>query len=352
MSDAPSGWTYTMPKRSNPVRMKEIQPTTIRLEAMSACQLRCPTCPTTTGEARPVVGSGYLKVADFKSLLEKNPWVRHVELSNFGEILLSPDFLAILEAAQLAGVAVSADNGLNLNTASERQLEGMVRYGLRSATISLDGASQETYSQYRIRGNFDTVIANVEAINRFKREYGSRAPELTWQFVVFGHNEHELPAAKAMAERLGMRWSPKLNWDSTHAPVRDLELVRRYAGAASREEYEARFGKAYRRGMCTQLWNAPQINWDGKVLGCCVNHWGEFGGNAFRDGLREALNSEGMRYAREMLRGRSPAKEGIPCTTCAVYEGMKAREDWLGEKEVRAKGTSVLRRLRRKFTAG
>jgi hypothetical protein len=47
-------------------------------------------------------------------------------------------------------------------------------------------------------------------------------------------------------------------------------------------------------------------NWDGKVLGCCINTWIDFGGNAFRDGLTASLNTEQIQYAQAMLLGRAP----------------------------------------------
>ena len=46
--------------------------------------------------------------------------------------------------------------------------------------------------------------------------------------------------------------------------------------------------------ICHQLWDAPQINWDGKILGCCRNFWGDFGGNAFTEGLFQSVNSGQM----------------------------------------------------------
>ena len=56
----------------------------------------------------------------------------------------------------------------------------------------------------------------------------------------------------------------------------------------------------------------PQINWDGKVLGCCVNHRGDFGGNAFRDGLTASVNTEQIQYARAMLLGHAPPRAAPP----------------------------------------
>ena len=68
-------------------------------------------------------------------------------------------------------------------------------------------------------------------------------------------------------------------------------------------------------GLCHGLWDLPQVNWDGKMLGCCVNYWGDFGGNVFRDGLLATINGDKMRYARDMLLGHRSARDDIPCAT-------------------------------------
>ncbi|MFO0994779.1 MAG: SPASM domain-containing protein [Hyphomicrobiales bacterium] len=313
--------------------MSTVRPKSIRLEASSHCQLRCPSCPTTSGAIHPVVGSGFLRAENFRALLDEGPWLEHVELSNYGEIFLNPQLPAILELAHERGVTVSARNGVNLNTVRPEVLEAVVRYEMRAMTCSIDGASEETYSIYRVRGKFATVIANIRAINEFKRRYESPYPALRWQFVVFGHNEHEIPLARAMARELSMEFVVKLSWDDDVSPVRDKETVRKATGgAASRDEFDALHGRDYMLGLCHQLWDQPQINWDGKVLGCCRNFWGEFGGNAFRDGLEQSINGEKIAYAREMLLGRNAAREDIPCTSCEIYLKMAQRKQWLARK--------------------
>ena len=98
---------------------------------------------------------------------------------------------------------------------------------------------------------------------------------------------------------------------------------------SSRQEYEQIHGRQYQSSICHQLWDDPQINWDGKNLGCCRNFWGDFGGNAFNDGLRACFNHKKMRYARAMLRGRKPPRDDIPCSTCEIYHAMRDRTDWI-----------------------
>ena len=308
----------------------DLIPSKIRVEASSFCQLRCPLCPTTAGAINPAIGNGFLRFDDFRALLDDNPSIARVELANYGEALLNPHLLEILEYADSKAVAITFSVGVNLNHATDELLEGLVKCRVRHITCSIDGSSSETYRVYRVRGNFNKVIEHIERINYFKHKHQSEFPELTWQFVVFGHNEHEIPVAREMANKLGMAFCTKITWDTKFSPIRDKVFVRVQSGeAATRQEYELIHGKKYLSSICQQLFDDPQINWDGKNLGCCRNFWGDFGGNAFADGLRACFNHEKMNYARAMLRGRAPPRDDIPCSTCEMYHSMRARSDWV-----------------------
>lgn len=315
------------------------QPQSIRLDACTACQLKCHGCPTARGETARCLGRGALRFEDFKNLIDRNRHIAHVELSNWGEIFLNSDLVRILEYAYRRNVAMSAGNGANLNTVNESQLRAVVKYRLRKMTCSIDGASQATYCQYRVSGDFDTVIDNIRRINWYKAVYRSPYPKLRWQFVVFGHNEHEIAAARAMAAELGMTFGVKLSWADLYdqpefSPVRDKDLVRRETGAASRAEYRDRHGRDYLyRDICREMWTSPQVNHDGRVLGCSINHWGDYG-NAFTSSLEGALDGERMRYARAMLMGDVPPRDDIPCAACKVYRHMVEDRSWITPDEV------------------
>ncbi|MFH2008933.1 MAG: radical SAM protein [bacterium] len=293
---------------------------TIRIDACTKCQLRCQKCSTAKGINRDgIVGWGCLSYADYKRLLDDNPDIRSVELSNWGEIFLNPEIVEILRLSHERKVRLKAGNGVNLNLLTEEMAEALVKYRFQHLSISLDGASQQTYHEYRRRGKFDKVIRNIERINEYKKAFGSRFPILSWQFVIFGHNEHELPVARRLATELGMRFRPKLNHSPHYSPVIDTEYVRRESGleVASRDEFAQRTHRPY-SFPCTQLWDSPQINWDGKLLGCCVNKYGDFG-NVFQRGLTAELQGWRYRYAKQMLTGARPPREDIPCHQCKVF---------------------------------
>jgi len=317
-----------------------ITPARIRLEASTACQLRCPSCPTTDGRIGKGIGTGFLRFEDFKRLIDDNPWLADIELSNWGEIFLNPDLRAIIEYAHRQGVALRANNGVNLNTVKEEVLEALVKFKFRRLVCSIDGASEAVYGVYRRRGSFARVIENVRTLNGFKARYRSALPRLVWQFVAFGHNQHEIATARRLAAELHMDFCVMLSWGDMYdtgvfSPVTDRELIARESGAgvADREEYRRTHGVELARSTCAQLWVSPQINWDGRVLGCCVNYWGDFG-NAFHDGLEASLNSERMSYARQMLTGHNPARADIPCTRCKLYAAMQAEGRWLSAAEI------------------
>ena len=286
---------------------------------------------------RPALGAGHLKLADFEALLRDNPQIAHVELSNYGEMFLNPQLSDILACAFERGVTVSGSNGVNLNFAREDALEALVRYRVRALTCSIDGATQETYARYRVHGNLSRVLGHIDKIREHRAKRQSAFPVLVWQFVVFGHNEHEIKAARAMAAERGMEFVTKLSWDADHSPVQNRELVRieTGTGAASRAEYRELRGDEYTRGICFQLWHAPVLNWNGAMLGCCVNYWSDFGVNAFSSSLSEALASPKLEYARRMLTGQAEARDDIPCSTCGQYTQIRTSGHWLTPDEIR-----------------
>ena len=128
---------------------KLINPKELNIEANTSCQLRCPTCPTTSEGYPPVVGSGYLKFRDFKKLLDDNPQISRIELENRGEMFLNPELLTIIEYVYKKKVVLYWYSGVNLNDVQDEVLEELVKYRFRSLLCSIDGSTAEIYRIYR-----------------------------------------------------------------------------------------------------------------------------------------------------------------------------------------------------------
>jgi MoaA/NifB/PqqE/SkfB family radical SAM enzyme/mannose-6-phosphate isomerase-like protein (cupin superfamily) len=318
-----------------------IIPRNIRLESSTICQLNCPACPTASGRSLKSLGWGFLSFQDFKQLVDRNPWIVSIELSNWGEMFLNRDLVKIMRYALKNKIALQATNGVNLNTADRNTLEALVKYKFRKLSCSIDGASQETYSIYRRNGDFNQVIDNVKTINYFKAKYKSMLPQLQWKFIAFGHNEQDIQKGRQMASEMNMNFYVKLAWedlytDEIFSPIKDRETVglETGMGVATREDFRKKYGYDYvLRDCCLEMWRRPQINFDGRVLVCSVNFWGDYG-NAFKEGLLGGVNNEKINYARSMLTGKSEPKKGIACSSCKYFAKMRMKNDWITEDEV------------------
>jgi MoaA/NifB/PqqE/SkfB family radical SAM enzyme len=226
----------------------------------------------------------------------------------------------ILKYAYNKKINLSINSGANLNSVKEELLESVVKYKLKALNISLDGATSDTYRIYRREGDFNQVIKNIRIINFFKKKYHSEFPRLIWQFIIFGHNEHEIPKARKMANKLGMTFFIKLNKDSSYSPIKDIDFVKKESrlNVASRYEFYQKYKRQYLPN-CRQFWTSPKINWDGKFLGCCDNIWYDFG-NVFKQGLKQCLKNEQLIYTKQVLLGKKKAKYDTPCLNCQKFK--------------------------------
>ncbi|MBN1672367.1 MAG: radical SAM protein [Kiritimatiellae bacterium] len=293
------------------------------IDASTMCQLRCPVCPQSKGQLK-TLGIGFLKFVDFKAFVDDYPNIKHIELSNWGEMFLNPELIDIIAYAHEKDVAIEALNGVNFNTVTDEMIECLVKYKFRAIRVSIDGASQEVYSIYRRGGNFDTVIRNVRKLNDFKRQYGTAFPRLVWQFILFGHNQHELPIAREMARELNMEFCIRRNSMPGYSPVTEPGQTMSTTDSKTKTDGQASQVVYGEEGLsCFQLWESPQINWDGRLLGCCMNVRTDYG-NVFTAGLRQCLSSEKYVRTKRVVLGELDATEDLPCFYCPCYRTLRS----------------------------
>ena len=295
------------------------------------CQLNCPECQTRLHEKQaPKDWLGYLKFEDFKKFVDNNKF-REIELANKGEIFLNPELDEIIKYAHEKEISLTADIGVNLNTISDQTIENLVKYKFRALTVSIDGATPETYAIYRQGGDYNTVINNIKKINYFKKKYKSEFPRLKWQFILFGHNEHEIELAKQKAKELNMATRFKINsLAPEYSPVKDKKMIEKLTGLQlfdnSKDFIKDKLQKQ-ELYACNMLFEAPSIDYNGDLLGCCRISKEKFKANAFKDGLLNALNSKDFIYAKKMLTDFSNTpKDHIPCSKCSRYKFMKKQK--------------------------
>ncbi|MDD5416927.1 MAG: radical SAM protein [Candidatus Aenigmarchaeota archaeon] len=133
-------------------------PHTLMIEPTNYCNLKCPLCPTGAGRlGRPVQTVDF---EEYKKIIdEMGKYIVHLRLFGWGEPLLHKDLFKMVSYAKRKGMFVNFHT--NAFFLTKENTKAMVDSGLDDLNISLDGASQETYSKYRKQGNFQTTIDNI-----------------------------------------------------------------------------------------------------------------------------------------------------------------------------------------------
>jgi MoaA/NifB/PqqE/SkfB family radical SAM enzyme len=82
--------------------------------------------------------------------------------------------------------------------------DAYVESGLDSMVVSIDGATQPVYERFRRDGNLELVFDNIRKLVAARRRLRRKTPLLSWKFLAFEHNAHEIPEAARMARKLGV----------------------------------------------------------------------------------------------------------------------------------------------------
>ncbi len=302
-------------------------PQALRVEASTLCQLKCAGCGFQRNNHR-ALGAGYLSLQNFKKLVDDNPQVKRIELSNYGEIFLNPELVPIMKYAHEKGVRLSAYSGVHFNSVSDEQLKALIDYGFEGMVVSIDGASHETYVKYRVGGNFDHVIDNVRRLIAYREEKGLKCPKVIWKYIIMQHNELEVVKAKQMAKKMGIPIKFSLDWDKNYKPTH-VDFLKRETGLTSltRREYTEKTKESYWGDtICNNLFLAPQINWDGRLLGCCSYSTGDYGVNVFEVGLKKALRSRLYVKSKKCLLKIHPKEHVYGNSPCFACYSRRVRE--------------------------
>jgi len=331
------------------------KPLKITFDPTNVCQLRCPLCPT--GLEVQDREQGHASLPMFEKVLEElGEHLFFIDFFNWGEPLLNTHIEDFVRLAAARKITSRISTNLSLPLTDER-IERIVMSGLNELVVSLDGASSATYGLYRRRGNFDLVFNNLRRLIEAKHGLGLKRPLITWQFLVFGFNEHEIPKARALAADIGVE---KLIFlpaflDEGRYPMAesDKALIATWKPKSPLYQIENSTGDDTKpRSRCGWHYMSAAVNWDGTVASCCTtfSKQDDFGtiGRGAENSFMGVFNNAAFRSVRERYAGRRKEPVNLVCEKCPTPAIMEYHQ-FLNRQVVLYTAVSLLERMRQPF---
>jgi radical SAM protein with 4Fe4S-binding SPASM domain len=178
----------------------------IEIELTNDCNLKCIMCPRQKMK-RPI---GYMDFNLYKKMIDESVGGRNVIFSLFGEPLMHPDFLKMIDYAKDKVNIILYTNAFNLNEEISRAI--LENPSITTIFFSLDAATPEAYGKIKGVDAYDKVIGNIhrfldmrkDKISKLKEEdYGGDiGPTVALQILKMKENDHEI-------EEFWSRWSQR-----------------------------------------------------------------------------------------------------------------------------------------------
>jgi radical SAM protein with 4Fe4S-binding SPASM domain len=196
--------------------------------------------------------------------------------------------------------------------------EKIVRSGLDKLIVSIDGATQEVYEQYRVGGTLAKVCEGVESLVRWKRNLKSSTPLIEIQFIVFKSNENQMGEMNLLTRRLGadrlrFKTAQLYNFENGNPALTTKDKFARYKKGA-----DGRYAlKAPQPNHCLRLWSGAVINAKGELLPCCFDKGSDFSFGNLKDQSFDTQwkNKKASNFRGSILQNRKQFEMCRNCTS-------------------------------------
>jgi radical SAM protein with 4Fe4S-binding SPASM domain len=260
-------------------------PSFISFEPTNYCNLKCPACPSGSGLLTREKGFADLKL--FKKLiLENKKHLINIILHFQGEPFMHKQLGEMIAFARKHKVHTEfSTNGQlineNISIIKDSKPDKII--------VSLDGIIQETYNKYRINGKIDKVYDGLKALSKLEKK---RRPFIELQFLVFRHNEDEIPQLFELKNKYKIdKISLKTAQIYSDAHIDMLPKNSKYSRyIIDGDSFKL---KSKLSNHCKRIIFGSVITWDGDLVPCCFDKDAQFkSGNIKDKNLNEIRNSK------------------------------------------------------------
>ena len=182
--------------------MRELSlPHILHVGVTTACNLRCPACPTgTKALGRP---PRHLDYDLYTRILDDLRGVLLLMLFwDWGEPFLHPRLADMIHSARKSYIrtVISTNGGVNNRP---KEIEKLVLAQPDMVIVCVDGLTQAVYEKYRVGGRLEEVLCTVQRLVEAREKLGTGYPVIEFRSLATRYNQPQMPGLMELACTLG-----------------------------------------------------------------------------------------------------------------------------------------------------
>lgn len=295
-------------------------PVSISFEPTTACNLKCPECPS--GLRSFTRATGNLKNDFFRETIDQ--LADKLIYLNFyfqGEPYINPGFLDMVAYASEKGLYTICST--NAHFLDDKNCIRTIKSGLKRLVISIDGTDQESYSSYRKEGSLQTVLEGTRNLINWKKKMKAVNPHIIFQFLVVRHNEHQVEEIRRIGKEMGvdevrLKSAQIYDYKNGNPLIPVNEKYSRYR----KQEDGSYVLKNKLDNHCWKLWHSSVLTWNGLMVPCCFDKNAQhIMGDLRKNSFSEIWNDKNIReFRKNLMSGRQNINICKNCTEgCTVF---------------------------------
>ena len=289
------------------------EPISFSIEPTNRCNLKCPECPSGTGQLTRSLG--FMDLNFYKRIIQEiKDKTIYLQLFLQGEPFLNKLLPEMISYARQNRIYTSlSTNGHVLNN---NNIDYILKNAPDKLIFSVDGLDEHTYQKYRVGGTFANADAGLKLLLSRRNEQKMKIPFVELQFIVMKHNEHLIDKVKQYGKELGvdkvaLKSMQVYSYDSALEFLPQNNKYRRYVTKDGTLNIKNKL-----KNRCFALWRTSVITWDGRIVPCCFDkdadfELGKLNGNYFNDIWKSDSYND---FRMKILSGRDKIEMCRNCT--------------------------------------
>jgi len=285
----------------------DYNPFRLWIEATNFCNLKCTMC---LNRSIKIEEKGFMEFELFKKIIdEAKDFVYSVNLHHRGESLLHKDLPEMIKYCRDHKIYSQLHTNATLLT--EDKAYEIITSGLNYISFSFDGSDKTSYESIRIGAKFEETLGNITTFLKMKEKLKSKTPYSVCEIIEFEQNKRY--EYRPLKDELLSR---KLDKFIIKQPHNWAGAYKTKSGAKGLDK------KRNVSHSCTFPWYALVILWDGTVVICPQDFFGENRvGNVNHTSLKEIWNGSAMIQYRQKMK----EKKYQEIKTCEYCDRLRTK---------------------------